>query len=704
MLRMIYGFLFALVTLTPQGNAQKSFSPYPIIFIHGLDNSDKIWYSAFSDISKVYGDHLRTTGDDIGTVLHASLNRYKDMTSMFGPDGIPGNTDDDVYVNPTAPLPSGIYTVNFETSWNEVPSKPILYPYKDLWIIARESQSDQSAIMKSGYALQQCIKQVLAATGAEKVILFGYSMGGIAIREYLQRRVDGLPRWWVDPQAADGHRVAKVVTLCSPHLGCDALKWVPGVSKEEDSTQADILLVNSSSEAARDLRVTYASGSQSTGIYMFGGYEGGLNTNWLLSGWHNGDVDCNGRETDTVMGINQGLTSSMPLPVDLPYTYITSKFGSFASDLLVEVARQVVLSDAGELFPRGVSDTMNVFHDHWTAPSDAGAMMRGLDEPGTQSLAYGIALGRHYRGALTIQSGGGTSDTDMFRLPLSKLDNLVTGLHLRLCDTVAPKRDLTVMVRAANSNVMFERTVQASTPVDVVVDSSMLAAAGSELYISISGEATITSWKYPYEFLIEPLRETVANPAIRGLADTVVTSTDTLMDVFSVIYDNPDELQYDVTSSDTSVIPLSNISILGSVPNLVLQVIPRENVFGWSAIRVFCADSNATAEIEFRVKVIEDDITGIHDESMSPADDVTISPFPVNQDRLTITVNDDDNEIVDLTIVDVTGSVVPVSARTFSPMPSRIVTVDATAIPSAQYVLRVATKKGSVIRSLPIVR
>ena len=694
----------AFVLLASQGNAQKSFTPYPIIFIHGLDNSDKIWYPALADISKVYGDHLRTTGDDIGTVLHASLNRYKDMTSIFGPDGIPGNTDDDVYVNPTAPLPSGIYTVNFETSWNEVPSKPILYPYKDLWIIARESQSNQSAIVKSGYALQQCIKQVLAATGAEKVVLFGFSMGGIAIREYLQRRVDGSPRWWVDPQAADGHRVAKVVTLCSPHLGTDVIKWVPGVSKEEGSTQADIVVPNSSAEAVRDLRITYASGRQSTGIYMFGGYEGGLNTNWLISGWHNGDVDCNGRDTDTVIGINQGVTSSLPLPMNLPYTYITSKFGFLSSDLVVEVARQVVLSDSGELLPRGVSDTLNIFYDHWTALSDAGAMMRGLDEPGTQSMAYTITYGHHYRGALTIQSGGGTLDTDMYLLPLEDHGNQSGGVLFHFYDTLAPKRELVLTVRGANNNVVLEQTLQASEPKDILIDTSMIAAAGSKLFVTVSGIATTTSWKYPYEFVAEQVRKKAEDPIVRGLADTVVTSTDTLMDAFSVVYESPDELQYVVTSSDTSVIPLSNITILGNAPNLVLQVIPQENVFGSSAIGVFCVDTNATAQVEFRVKVIEDEVTGIHHESYSTTCDVTMSPLPVNQDRLTITVTDDDNEIVDLTVVDVTGAVVPVGARTFSPMPSRIVTVDASAIPSAQYLLRVATRKGVVVRSLPIIR
>ena len=704
MIRSIGLCFLVIVLVTAQALSQRSYTPYPMLFVHGMDNNDKIWYSALGSISKVYGDHLPTTGDDVGTVVHAMLNRYKDMTSIFGRDEIAGTADDDVFVNPTLPLPSAIYTVNFKTSWNEVPSKPVLYPYKDLWIIARESQSDQAALVKCGYALQQCIQQILTVTGADKVILVGYSMGGVVIREYLQRRINGSPRWWIDTKSADGHRVAKVVTLCSPHLGCDALKWVPGVSKDTNTTQTGALLLNSSSEAVRDLRVTYASGTQSNGLYLFGGYEGGLNTSWLLDGWHNGDVDCNGRETDTIVGINKALHTSLPLPENIPYTYITSKLAPFSSDLVVETSRQIIVSDSGELLPRGFADTLNIDLAHWNAPSDAGTLMRGLDEPGTQALAYDIALSRRYQGALTIQSGGGTLDTDTYRLPLSKVDNLVAGLEIELSDTVAPERDLTLTVRGANGNIVFERTMQASEPKNVIVNPSMIAAVGSELYVSISGLATSTSWEYPYAFVVEPLRKTGANPIMRGLADTVVTSTDTLMDAFSVVYESPDELQYVVTSSDTSVIPLTNITMLGSAPNLVLQIIPQENVFGSSSIRVVCFDTNATAQIEYKVRVIEDDVTGVHNDSRTAACDVTLSPLPVHQDHVTIAMSHDDDEIVDLAVFDVTGAVVSVGARTFSPMPSRIVTVDASAIPSAHYFLRVTTKKGAVVRSMPIIR
>jgi hypothetical protein len=144
--------------------------------------------------------------------------------------------------------------------------------------------------------------------------------------------------------------------------------------------------------------------------------------------------------------------------------------------------------------------------------------------------------------------------------------------------------------------------------------------------------------------------------------------------------------------------------MLGSAPNFVLQVIPQVNVFGSSSIRVFCVDTNATAQIEYRVKVIEDEVTGVHDDSRIAACDVTVSPLPVDQDRVTVATNHDDDEIVDLAVFDLTGALVPVGARTFSPMPSQIVTVDASAIPSAHYFLRVTTKKGAVVRSMPIIR
>ncbi|CAG0957935.1 Triacylglycerol lipase [Rhodocyclaceae bacterium] len=74
-----------------------------------------------------------------------------------------------------------------------------------------------------GEQLHRRIEEICAATGAEQVILVGHSMGGLAARAYLRAHGNG--------------RVAKLVTLASPHfgtrlamlgLGTEAGQMVPG--------------------------------------------------------------------------------------------------------------------------------------------------------------------------------------------------------------------------------------------------------------------------------------------------------------------------------------------------------------------------------------------------------------------------------------------------------------------------------------------
>jgi len=48
----------------------------------------------------------------------------------------------------------------------------------------------------------------------EKVIVVGHSMGGLEIREYLQRNGG---QWWANNTS--GHGVKKAVTTVAPHLG-----------------------------------------------------------------------------------------------------------------------------------------------------------------------------------------------------------------------------------------------------------------------------------------------------------------------------------------------------------------------------------------------------------------------------------------------------------------------------------------------------
>ena len=623
--------------------AQRSFTPYPIIFVHGLVGSDKTWSDATRGIAHIYGDHVPSRGDDAGTVLHAMLNRYKNVTNVFGKDGVAGTSDDDVYVNPAAPLASGLYVVNFETAWNEDPKNPKIIPNTNHWIIARESQSNQSAVVKQGYALKQCIQLVLNATGASKVILVGHSMGGIAIREYLQRRQNGQPRWWVDPTSEDGHRVAKVLTISSPHGGSDILKWIPLVTKQGEETPHMLpSVVNTSCEAIRDLRITYATGSQRTGVYLYGGKEAGLNTNWLLSGWHNADVDCNGRENDVVEGINPGLKVAHPLPRNVRYTYAAARVPGFASDFLVDFDRQYLVSDSGAIWPVGIADTIHSSRDHWTVVSDIPMMMRGLDEPAARADAYEVATGVVYRGAITVQPGGSPDDMDMFKLPIDTLLHRTSALRLRVRDTLVPSRELTWVLLAANGDTLERLTTGSRQKQAAVVMEAPADVSGGALYLAVAGQARGSEWSYPYEFELAYESQTLAAPILQGLVDTTITNTDTLFDAFSVDYDQASDLVWSVESSDSALIAPSDVSIVGNGSTYTATIVPRPGAVGTATVRVRCADEALATTVDYNVSLIKDSVNRAAPVIIGLRD-VTIKSSDTLIDEFSVVYDDTDN-------------------------------------------------------------
>ncbi len=636
--------ILCLCMVVSSAHAQRSFTPYPIIFVHGLIGSDKTWTDATRGIAHIYGDHVPSRGDDAGTVLHAMLNRYKNVTNVFGNDGIPETSDDDVFVNPAIPLASGLYVVNFETAWNEDPKHPKIIPNTNHWIIARESQSNQSAVVKQGYALKQCIQLVLSATGASKVILVGYSMGGIAIREYMQRRQNGQPRWWIDPASEDGHRVAKVLTISSPHGGSDILKWIPLVAKQgEETPQMLPSIVNTSCEAIRDLRITYASGSQRTGVYLYGGKEAGLNTNWLLSGWHNADVDCNGRENDLVEGINPGLKGAHPLPRNVRYTYAAARVPGFSSDLLVDFDRQYLVADSGAIWPVGVADTIHSSRDHWTVVSDIPTLMRGLDEPGSQADAYEIASGVVYRGAITVQPGGSSRDVDVFRLPVDTVLHRTSSLRLRVRDTLVQGRELSWMLLTASGDTVERLTTGSSRQHAAVVLEAPADVSGGALYLAIAGEARGSEWTYPYEFEFAFEGQTLAAPILQGLVDTTITNVDTLLDAFNVDYDQTPDLLWSVESSDSALIAPSDVTIVGNGSNYTATIVPRPGAVGTVTVRVRCADEALATTVDYDVSLIKDSVNraapvilGLRDATIKSSDTL-IEEFSVlydNPDKL----------------------------------------------------------------------
>jgi triacylglycerol esterase/lipase EstA (alpha/beta hydrolase family) len=71
------------------------------------------------------------------------------------------------------------------------------------------------SINRFGHQVAECVAWICAETGASQVILVGHSMGGLAARAAL--REPGMPS-----------RVAKVITVCSPHHGSWLAHLFPG--------------------------------------------------------------------------------------------------------------------------------------------------------------------------------------------------------------------------------------------------------------------------------------------------------------------------------------------------------------------------------------------------------------------------------------------------------------------------------------------
>jgi len=129
--------------------------PYPILLLHGLGQKADVWHGAATsyftkDLGLSYGGEL-------------TVNE-RDEIAVARPDG--GDAD--------------FYTVAFSDPHDSV----------NAW-------RDE---------LERAISYVRRVTGADRVILVGYSMGGLAARAYLTKRLTD-------------HHVKRLVTIGTPHLG-----------------------------------------------------------------------------------------------------------------------------------------------------------------------------------------------------------------------------------------------------------------------------------------------------------------------------------------------------------------------------------------------------------------------------------------------------------------------------------------------------
>lgn len=372
--RILFTTIALLLLISLNAAAQRKL-PYPIILIHGFSGGASNWFPMKQYLANELG--LSIEGNDLAYCLNAdgnpnTSNKYKDV---YPYNNSIGNRD--------------VYTVNFD-------------------VCLQSTQSNQSGAVKQGYALGFAVEAVLRATGALKVILFGHSMGGLAAREYLQNSEN----WPPDRQ----HHVAKLVTLGTPHQGSDL--------GSADLNLGAVMGYDESSEAVRDLRSSYKSGSR--GVYLYGGYESSsIIQRGFGSSYYNIDVNSNGYTGDLITGLNQ-----KDIRVDLAFSSVigTGVFGlNGDSDGVVLSASQdlnKVYNIGAETFYYRCPGSLS-YKCHTGEPEKAiFESLYALDEPGNSSNAYRIELNRTYQGTFTIQPNLSFEDRDRYRVNIAQRGQL----------------------------------------------------------------------------------------------------------------------------------------------------------------------------------------------------------------------------------------------------------------------------------------
>ena len=314
----------------------------PVVFVHGLSYSDLAWRDVAAALEAdgygrphtVHADLNASERTDAGSDVVVSeivpTRRRPDRTPVLARDGRPRAVD------------SRLFFVNFKAVADTAAGTLAPYALRG----AGRSESNEAGVVKQGAALGVAVRDVLAATGAERVVLVGQSMGGLAVREYLQRRDSaGRPRWWAEPDRPDGHRVSAAVTYGTPHqgsnLGAGLCDGDGGPSLLAVLTEA---FAGARTEAIRDLRAVYPCSALGAGRYLYGGDEADTDE------FEDFDVDADGAVGGAVVGINAGDPATpyavdnpaMPLPRDVTYVYVVGSVFGLGTDLVVETSRQVL--------------------------------------------------------------------------------------------------------------------------------------------------------------------------------------------------------------------------------------------------------------------------------------------------------------------------------------------------------------------------
>jgi len=467
-------------------------SPYPVIFVHGLNSDDQTWSSILTQLSSTWelsNSHtiyavLNARGGDTTDYLRDVIIPYMDVS---------GNIVNKI-------TPSSIYTVNFKNFWNRNDSDPRIIINSNSTPGSSQSTSNQSAIYKQGFALKILIDSVLRITGASKVILLGHSMGGLAIREYLQRKESGIHKWWIEPSdTIGGHKVAKVITIGTPHLGTNV-------------TSIPLFTIDNSSEAMRDMRISFPDGTN--GAYLFNNFE-----SLVPSTYYNKDINCNGIFTDNVAGLdlNTSFNPDLSLPLNIQYTWITSNYLGLGTDLAVSLSRQSLYN--GSVFsPAGLADTLLTNKNHIQETTDNRSLIRRLDEPDKKEFAYDVSTEKLYSGFITLQSNGISSDSDYYKIQTTSSGYINVNMN-------SLNSGVTGIALLSNSgNILISKNISFPN------DSISLFCLSGDYYFRVTGNSGLNPNLNSHKFIIRfsPVLSLDITAGIEGMRSDSVQVQDTL--------------------------------------------------------------------------------------------------------------------------------------------------------------------------------
>ena len=467
--------------------------PYPIIFIHGLKGDWHSWYDFYGGFNSLPNNTPATGLNDWGWSYGGLLRFCLNSTGNPASSNVQAvcNINTDITYIPSTLSPGDYYIINFDCGLDlDNTNCGTTNGFEN------NKLSNQAAIILQGRALGEAIDNVLQATGKEKVILVGHSMGGLAAREYVQNST----HW----QGNSDHRVAKIVTSGTPHAGCNTTGFgLPtGFSDER-------------SEAVRDLRSSYQATQfdginwyTSDGAYLYGQSPIIEDDYWIrnstLYTYYNVDVNCDASEGGNVFGRNTQLYagnagSPYQIPTNLEYISI------IGYALLMPWTDEVVSTSSADLsntflFPSGVFDKFEVNSFHWNLTEEDYVNFKAIDEPDNSTYAYKLDFGTNYLGHLTFQGLNNSSssyDSDFYKFTLSQS----TPISIIINNLPANTNSLVSIYDVTQNYITGGVAVSGAVTISNVFN------AGT-YYLKISGNAygnTITGyfpWDQPYSYAI----------------------------------------------------------------------------------------------------------------------------------------------------------------------------------------------------------